>query len=269
MSGGVSAPTAVRRRRHHHEAAHGEENGERWLLTYADMITLLLALFVVLFAMSSISVKKFLELRMGLTQTFNPSAISQAGSQGLLDQTSLVPLASANTTKIGPPNASSVNAASIQAATQLDHLAAQVAAALERQHLSAAASVSVSKRGVVVQVLADKAFFALDSAELGPVGDEVVDTIAKVVRSRPNDLVVEGFTDNTPIIGGPYRSNWELSAVRAANVVNRLNVVDGISQSRLSAQGFGQTHPVVPNTTAALRAENRRVDVVILSTQPA
>lgn len=263
MSGGVSAPSAVRRRRHRHGEEHGEENGERWLLTYADMITLLLALFVVLFAMSSISVKKFLALKVGLTQTFNPSAINTSGSQGLLQQTSLVPIASANATQIGQPSP----AGAAQSAAQLDRIATEVSQALARQHLSSAASVTVSKRGVTVQVLADKAFFATDSARLGPVGNEVVDTIAGVVKTKPNDLVAEGFTDNVPITGGPYNSNWELSAARAANVVNRLNVVDGIAQTRLSAQGFGQTHPVAPNTTPAQRAENRRVDVVILASR--
>ncbi|MDA8034118.1 MAG: OmpA family protein [Actinomycetota bacterium] len=263
MSGGVTAPGAVRRRRHHHGEAHGEENGERWLLTYADMITLLLALFVVLFAMSSISVKKFMELRIGLTQAFNPSAISTGGSQGLLQQTSLVPQTSTAASQIGTASGSATAAAS---AAQLDRIAQQISSALAAKHLSAAASVSYSRRGVIVQVLADKAFFATDSAELGPVGNAVVDTIASVVLHQPNNLVVEGYTDNVPITGGPYTSNWELSAVRAANVANRLNVVDGVAQTRLSAQGYGQTHPIVPNDTAAQRAENRRVDVVILAT---
>lgn len=261
----MSGVGAARRRRHGHAGHEEHENAERWLLTYADMITLLLALFVVLFAMSSISVKKFLELKMGLTQTFNPSAISQAGSNGLLQQTSLVQSAAANATQMAVQSGSSAPAD----LSQLKHIAASVSAALAAKKLSAAASVSVSTKGVVVQILADKAFFATDSASLGHVGDEVVDTIAGVVRPDPNKVVVEGYTDNVPITGGPYNSNWELSAVRAANVANRLNVVDGVPPERLSAQGYGQTHPVVPNTSPANRAANRRVDVVIMSTTPA
>lgn len=261
----MSGVSAARRRHRGHEGHEEEGNSERWLLTYADMITLLLALFILLFAMSSISVKKFLELKIGLTNTFNPSAIAMAGSNGLLQQTSLVQQASTNATQMALQSAASSPAA----VSQLKAIAASISAALAAKKLSVAASVSVSTKGVVVQVLADKAFFATDSAELGHVGVEVVDTIAGVVRSDPNKLVVEGFTDNVPITGGPYSSNWELSAVRAANVANRLNVVDGVPQDRLSAQGYGQTHPVVPNTTSANRAANRRVDVVILSTTPA
>jgi chemotaxis protein MotB len=263
----VSAPGTGRRR---HGDGHGghEDNAERWLLTYADMITLLLALFVVLFAMSSISVKKFLEFKLGLTQAFNPSALTKAGSSGLLQQTSLVAQASSpRASTIGMPISTSAATAASQA--QLAQIADRISVALARQHLQGAASVQTTEKGVVVQVLADKAFFATDSAALGEVGDRVVDTIAGVVRHDPNKLVVEGYTDNVPITGGPYNSNWELSAVRAANVVNRLNVVDGISQGRLSAQGYGQTDPVVPNNTPAHRAENRRVDVTILSTTAA
>ncbi len=141
--------------------------------------------------------------------------------------------------------------------------------ALGAKHLQSAAQVTVSTKAVVVQILADKAFFASDSAALGAIGNEVVDTIAGVVQNQPNDLVVEGYTDTEPITGGPYNSNWELSAVRAANVTNRLNVVDGIAARRLSAQGYGQTDPVKSNATPAGRAENRRVDVVILNTTEA
>jgi chemotaxis protein MotB len=247
-------------KRHRHEEHEEHEGGmERWLLTYADMITLLLALFVVLFAMSSINIKKFLELKVGLTQTFNPSAISTQGSNGLLQQSSLVSQAgsgtqtTANTTATATSNASARN------------IAQQITRALAAKGLTQDAAVQVTQRGVVVQILADKVFFALDSASLGSAGDAVVDTIAGVVRPDTNHVVVQGYTDNIPITGGPYHSNWELSAVRAANVADRLNVVDGINANRLQALGFGSTHPAVPNITPANQAKNRRIDVVILN----
>jgi chemotaxis protein MotB len=248
-------------RRLAHGGGHHEENAERWLLTYADMITLLLALFIVLFAMSTINQKKFLAFEKGITATFNPTALQSPGSTGLLQQTSLMQQFQPSATQISAPNSGA--AAADQ--KQLERIAQQVEAALAKRHLRGAASVAVNRQGVIVQVLADKAFFATDSASLGPVGNDVVDTIAGVVRQDPNNLVVQGYTDNVPITGGPYNSNWELSAVRAANVADRLNHVDGINAVRLSAQGYGQTHPIDPNTTAAGRAENRRVDVTILS----
>lgn len=250
-----------RRRLAHGGGEHGEENAERWLLTYADMITLLLALFIVLFAMSSINQRKFLAFEMGLTATFNPSAITKAGSIGLLNQTSLTQSAQPNSANVSTIGKGAMSANQ----KQLSQIAQKVEAALSKKHLQGAASVAISRTGVIVQVLADKAFFATDSAALGQVGDTVVDTIAGVVRKDPNNLVVEGYTDNVPITGGPYNSNWELSAVRAANVANRLNVIDGIAASRVSAQGYGQTHPLDSNATAAGRAQNRRIDVTILS----
>ncbi len=249
------------RLKHH----HGEEEGnsERWLLTYADMITLLLALFVVLFALSTINNKKFLELKLGLTKTFSQSPITSSGSNGLLQQTNLTshPGISQQRSVINTGHAAPIAAASSPSLAQISQ---QINQTLQQQGLSQYASTSVSTRAVTVQVLADKAFFAVDSANLGVVGDQVVDAIAGVIRGDPNNVAVEGYTDNQPIYGGPYSSNWELSAARAADVTERLSAVDGIPMTRLQAIGFGQTHPVASNATPAGQAMNRRIDVVIL-----
>lgn len=250
------------RLRHHHEE---EGNSERWLLTYADMITLLLALFVVLFALSTINNKKFLELKLGLTKTFNQSPITSSGSNGLLQQTDLTshPGISQDRSTVSVGHAAPINASQSQSPS-LAQISQQIDQALAQSNLSQYASTSVSTRAVTVQVLADKAFFAVDSANLGVVGDQVVDTIAGVIRADPNNVAVEGYTDNQPIYGGPYSSNWELSAARAADVVQRLNAVDGLPMTRLQAIGYGQTHPIASNATPAGRAQNRRIDVVIL-----
>ncbi|MHB1583693.1 MAG: flagellar motor protein MotB [Acidimicrobiales bacterium] len=256
------------RLRHHHEE---EGNSERWLLTYADMITLLLALFVVLFALSTINNKKFLELKLGLTKTFNQSPITSSGSNGLLQQTDLTshPGISQDRSTVNAGHAAPIDASSSQSQSQsqspsLAQISQQIDQALAQSNLSQYATTSVSTRAVTVQVLADKAFFAVDSANLGSVGDQVVDTIAGVIRADPNNVAVEGYTDNQPIYGGPYSSNWELSAARAADVVERLNAVDGLPMTRLQAIGYGQTHPIASNATPAGQAENRRIDVVIL-----
>ncbi len=250
-----------RGRSHHGADAHGEAGQERWLLTYADMITLLLALFIVLFALSSINEKKFLAFRLGLTQTFNPSAIPTSGGSGMLQPTSIVSRPGTNPS----PHPVLGGTRAPTSATPSYRILEQIRAALRRAGLARDATVVLTDRGVVVQILADRVFFSTDSANFGPIGDEVIDTISAVVRSDTNPIQVQGFTDNQPITGGPYSSNWELSAARAANVVNRMNVVDGISEQRLTAVGYGQTHPQVPNTSSSNLAKNRRVDVVILS----
>ena len=261
----------ARRRHAMHEEPEEAHNSERWLLTYADMITLLLALFIVLFAASTISTKKFLSLAIGFRQAFNPSPgllqnsngllkepnLSQAGSEkGLTGITSLEATTTTTATISSGPTAGQ------QSLTTIQH---QIRQALAAKGLSGMATASIQSSGLVIQILADKVFFATDSAELGAVGDEVVDTVASVLRTDANNVVVEGYTDNQPITGGPYTSNMELSAMRAVNVTVRLYTVDGIDQNRLSAIGFGPTHPAVPNTSPANMALNRRIDVVVLA----
>lgn len=224
---------------------------ERWLLTYSDMITLLLALFIVLFAFSTINAKKFAEFKTGLVLGGAPPSQPIAnGGPGLLQRNSLVS---------HPGQVPSVRI------TPLVTLENRVQASLSRAGVAQDVQVVLQRRGLVVRILSDKVFFATDSAGLGPTGNKVVDAIGLVVASVPNRLDVEGYTDNQPIIGGPFTSNFELSAVRAVNVVERLVKVDGIAADRLSATGYGATHFVVPNTTPAQRAQNRRVDVVVLA----
>ena len=251
-------------RRKGHRGAEEEGGMERWLLTYADMITLLLALFVILFALSTINAKKFLAFKLGITQSFSPNPVHVKQKSGLMPNfNSLLnhPSSITPTTQNTPPAAPSAGSPS------LSQIASQINQALQAAGLAEDATTTVSARSVTVQVLADKAYFALDSATLGTTGDQVVDTIAGVVRTLTNDVRVEGFTDNQPITGGPFTSNWELSAVRAVNVVQRLQIQDGIAATRLSAIGYGTTHPVVPDTSPANQAMNRRIDVVILTSK--
>lgn len=253
----------MKRRRRSGEHEEGAAGMERWLLTYADMITLLLALFVILFAISVVNGKKFIAFEQGLTAAFNTSPMHSTNSSGLLPQrNSLVSHPSVTTTTIAPTTSTTPTSA---APAGISRIASELNQALSTAGLSQYATVTVSRGSVVVQMLADKAYFATDSATLGAVGDQVVDTVASVLRDVPNDVRVQGYTDNEPITGGPFTSNWELSAVRAVNVVRRLETQDGITKTRLSAIGFGTTRPVVPNTSPANQAENRRVDVVVLT----
>ncbi|HET9732151.1 MAG TPA: flagellar motor protein MotB [Acidimicrobiales bacterium] len=230
-----------------------EGNGERWLLTYADMITLLLALFIVLFAVSTIDNKKYEEFKTGVLQTFANRTEPIPGGTGLLQQTSLVTHPGSTTPTTNP----------------MVDLEQRVQKALSVAGVSSDAVVTLDQQGVVVRLLTDKVFFATYSADLGSIGDEVVDTVGTVMSTVPNAVEVEGYTDNQPIIGsGPYQTNFDLSAARAMTVVDRLSGTDGVDASRLSGVGYGETRPIVANDTPAHQAENRRVDVVILNTTP-
>lgn len=273
-------------RRRHAPEDHEVENAERWLLTYADMITLLLALFIVLFAVSSINSKKFLALALGFQQTFNPNPGILPSSNGVLQNASLVPtsgkvtgpstaMTTTTTTAPNPPTNSvpsdapstitSSPTASAHGPQPLAAIQSQINQALAAKGLDATATTSVSSQGLVIQILGDHVFYATDVASLNSTGNLVVDTVASVLATDSNNIEVEGFTDDAPILGGPYTSNMQLSAERATNVAVRLYRVDGIALSRLAVVGNGPNDPVAPNTSPANMAKNRRVDIVILA----
>jgi chemotaxis protein MotB len=249
-------------------------NEERWLLTYADMITLLLALFIVLFAVSTISTKKFEALALGFKQSFSPNPGVLPSSNGVMEYDSLTPTAGPRQVQQHPSITTPTKQASAtpaktalspSAEAQLQTINQQILKAAQNNNLSGVLSTSFSTRGLVVQILTDKVFFASDSADLGPEGEAVIDSVATVLKTTGNNMDVEGYTDDQPITGGPYTSNEELSAVRAASVATRLTEQDGIDPNRLAATGFGDTDPLVPNDTPANRALNRRIDIVILA----
>jgi chemotaxis protein MotB len=117
--------------------------------------------------------------------------------------------------------------------------------------------------GLVVGLITGRTYYGVDSAALSPLGAEVVDITGQVIRSHTNPVNVEGYTDNEPITGGPYRDNWQLSAERAVVVVERLQNVSHVNPGQLYIVGFGQYHPIVPNNSKANQAKNRRVNIVI------
>ncbi len=243
---------------------------ERWLLTYADMITLLLALFIVLFALSTINLKKFEAFRSGVVTAFShhTNPITKAGT-GLLHQTNLV----SHPGRVMPPSAAQGASPAVSTPTApgqpvpapLPQIEAQLAQALASQGLASNATIALEQRGLVVHVLADKAFYATDSAALGPTGARVVNIIAGVLSHYTNNVAIEGYTDNEPIYGGPFTSNWQLSSMRAVNVLLQMVRADHLAYSRFSAIGYGSNNPLAPNTTPANMALNRRVDVVVLA----
>ncbi len=288
-------------------AAVEHENEERWLLTYADMLTLLFALFMVLFSISSVNISKYQVLQQSLKAAFSGSilpgghAILQSGSESTAQHTpataavpSIVPLvptptsrSSSSTGAANTPAAQAAKAASAkpvstaQLQAALNSMSASVAEqdsfiALQKK-LNAYAKAHgfgnrvqtvIERRGLVVRVLTDKLLFDSGQATLQPQGDPLLEEVASLLNvDKTHPITVEGNTDNQPIATAAFPSNWELSTARATTVV-RFLIAHGVGAERLAAAGYAALHPVDSNATADGRARNRRVDIVLMRLNP-
>jgi chemotaxis protein MotB len=271
---------------------HGEEgpSAERWLLTYSDMITLLMVLFIVLFALGQTDIRKFDAFKNSFHLLTNSQVTMPPGGPGVLSQPSAIALIESN--PFARLNVAAANSASGPAQAGSQHSGAQPSgarqagqspsAAAEHQALLNAAArmqsalnkaglanevrFNLDQRGLVVSIMTDKILFPVDSASLQPEGFAILNAIGPVLAMLPNQIDVEGNTDNQPILGGPFRDNWELSAARAVAVVEYLIRDHRIDPARLQATGNSDTRPVVPNNSPAHQAENRRVALVVFST---
>jgi chemotaxis protein MotB len=255
----------------HVEEQHA--NAERWLLTYADMITLLMVLFIVLFAIGKIDQKKFDKLHDGLAQSFGESTVLDGGA-GLLDG-SAVQAPAPDDSRAGEQALERQRQAVLAAQKQIDaakaeaeamaKLEASLAATLAKQGLAGAVQFqAIARRGLVLNIVTDRVLFDLGQATLRPQGSKVLDVLAPMLKKLPNGLVVEGHTDNQPISDSRFASNWELSTVRATTVLRHL-LVHGIDPSKVAAAGYADQRPLQAGDSAASRARNRRVAIVILS----
>jgi chemotaxis protein MotB len=241
----------ARRKRGHLEAPH--ENDERWLLTYSDLITLLFVLFVVMYAISTTDIRKFVALAQSVSAAFNAEVMTGQQPITITD--------GQDTTEINQTYDQSSSAQ----ATDLRQIEATLEDYAISQGLGAEVQVGTASQGIVIR-LNDALLFSSGRAHLDDQALAVVEKVSAVVRPLPNSIRIEGNTDDQPPDGGLYPDNWELSTARALAVLGAMTQF-GISPDRLSASGYAQYNPIVPNTDDASRAKNRRVDVVILYPQ--
>ena len=213
----------MRTRRRHESSTEGQQR-DRWLLSYADLVTLLLGLFIVLYAASDS------KRAQQIAESFN----SQQTGNGIFD---------GGTT----------------AMSESETLRQQL---IEDAGISRKANIRSSSDGLVVS-LAESGFFAAGDAAIDPASIAAIDSLAAMLADGSFQIRIEGHTDSVPISTARYPSNWELSTARAANVLARL-IDRGIAPERLSAAGFAGFRPVEDNSTSEGRALNRRVDIVIL-----
>ncbi len=202
------------------------QHRERWLISYADLVTLLLALFIVMYAASNKEQAKI------IAQSF---AEQNTGGNGIL------------------PEYNAVKSEQTELARKLNQNAILMQKAKIRQ----------TERGLIIS-LSEAGFFAPGDSVISPEANDLIETLAESLKDNQSNLRVEGHTDSTPISNQRYPSNWELSTARAASVLMRL-AERGIQPERLSAAGYGGFQPIADNAAADGRAQNRRVDVVILN----
>jgi chemotaxis protein MotB len=223
---------------------HEEENLERWLLTYADLITLLLAFFIVMYSMSKVDAKKFGAMAQALNSVLRGGSSVFKGEAVIKpnDDTGAGPL------KVG----------------DLKMIETKIKQIAEEQNISAEISSKIDERGLVVHIL-ETAFFDLGKADLKSNAKRILDLFAKEFIHIPNHIRIEGHTDITPIHTERFPSNWELSTARATEVVRYLVEKREFPPTRISALGYGEYRPLVANDTEKHKAQNRRVDVVVLA----
>jgi chemotaxis protein MotB len=288
MSGGGHAAKAGAHAKHkkggHHEEEH--ENHERWLVSYADMMTLLMVLFIVLFAISQVDQKKFAELKNGLAVGFgNPSVAFDGGEASLIessDTNSPMDLSSGigGTTSDATAIKDAVQAQQRAAASKRQTAAknevenyqkieAQITAELAKQGLQDQVHYSIDERGLIVTIVTTGIVFNGNEATLLPAGKTIIDSIGPAITTLPNHIEVDGHTNQLTGTTGTYPSGWELSTARASAVVRMLHTDADIPDTRLQATGYAATKPLYPTTDPRAETLNRRVEVIILSNLPA
>lgn len=228
-------------RKRHAEEKHA--NNERWLLTYADLITLLLVFFVVMYSISKADESKFKRLSASMQKAFNTMVL-----QGT------------DTTAVGGESGPDVGNAVLDSFINIRSGVLKIAGEMGAQDR---VSVTLEREGIAIS-LSGNLLFDSGRAELRQESVKLLDGIAERLRTLPNEVRVEGHTDNIPVGSDQYPTNWELSTARATVVTRYLSEVDGIPPARLSAQGFAEFRPITDNNTKASRSQNRRVDILII-----
>lgn len=241
----------MRRDRKRRKKSESGGMDESWLLPYADMLTLLLALFIVLFAMSSLDAKKFRDLAQSMSSVFTSGT-------GIMEYPSpdeqIVP--DDTETKLD-------DAAAMQELEDLVALQKKIDDYIESHDLTDRLTTSLSGEGLQITIL-DDALFDSGSAVIKKDAEELGAEISNfIVADPPRHVTISGHTDDVPIHNVDYSSNWHLSVMRAINFMEILLENDNLEPDYLSAKGYGEYQPIAENDTAAERAKNRRVEVLI------
>lgn len=265
----------VRRRRENIHINH-----ERWLISYADFITLLFAFFVVMYSISQVNDSKYRVLSDTFIEAFHQPTdvqmVDEPQDQSAPSNDIITPIDMGNTA-VSPVSDNSLNQNDTSTAQQSQISAGQIDPVKTSDELTqisdlvtekfsqliADQMIQVSSNELWLQIeLKDSILFSSGSADASVQAQKIFDEIAEILSGYSNPIQVEGFTDNIPINSAKYPTNWELSSARASAIVKYL-ASKGIAPERLSAVGYGEYQPVTANDTEQGRAQNRRVAVMI------
>jgi chemotaxis protein MotB len=269
--------SAARRHKKHHHEEH--ENHERWLVSGYDMMTLLFAVFVVLFAISSTNISKVKLLEQSLQEAFSGpvftggKAMMKTGatSDGTDQAAPQPPLPSLSPTQavaeaMNPQDEASAEEAAKRANEEersFQNLKKRIDKLAREAGLAEKVSTTVTPDGLKIRLVTDGVLFDSGSAVVKSGGEPTLVEIGRIIAQEAKHPVqVEGHTDDRPINTSQYPSNWQLSGARAAAVVQRLNGA-GVAAKRMSLAGYAAQHPVAGNATPGGRAQNRRVEIIL------
>lgn len=265
MSGGHGG------RRNKHEEHEEHQNHEAWIIPYADMLTLLMGLFLVLWSISTIDLEKMKEVGAGFSDAIGAQGGPVlGGGDGEEDTGNGDGLDGAGVPGAPPTSAPSAEEKDATDAyrehreAEIDRIEGQLRERIESAGLGAEVKFRREDRGVVA-VISDSVLFAPGQANLQPEGADILGRLAPILADMGKPIMVEGHTDSVPISTVRFPSNWELSTARATTVVRHLMANFGFSPNRISASGYADTRPIGDNATVEGRASNRRVDIVVLA----
>jgi chemotaxis protein MotB len=250
-------------RRQKHEE---HENHERWLVSYADFITLLFAFFVVMYAISSVNEGKYKVLSLSIVEAFK----NTPASEKVIYIQAPIPQAAVENGKPIPqiipmqkPSPAPLDSEKLQRRENMKSVANDLLKVMEPLVKGGQVKVTESNRGISIEINASL-LFETAKADLNPASKEVLNAVAKVIATDTHQIQVEGYTDNLPMKSPVFPSNWELSTARASSVI-RLFSDNGVGGDRMVAIGYGDNRAVDSNDTPEGRARNRRVTVMILA----
>ncbi|GKU76991.1 flagellar motor protein MotB [Paenibacillus sp. L3-i20] len=263
------------KKRRHEE--HEEHVDESWLIPYADLLTLLLALFIVLFAMNSVDAKKFEDMSQAFSVALNsgsgvlelPSIVQNGKDPDKKDLNADDKENEENKDKENEKTKDSDAAMKElikQEQAELEDLKKKIDAYIDKNGLTSELETQLNMSQLLITI-SDKALFAPAQAVVREDAEKLATEIGAMIQQYPNyDIIVAGHTDDTPINNRAFRSNWDLSSMRAVRFMDVMLENKNLDPKRFSAIGYGEYHPVAENTTKENKAKNRRVEVSILHT---